>query len=1672
MNKAFEAIKATNLAYYSGIAGMTVNLAAYEVAKAQMAEALATGDRRAYNAAMAGAVSAFAGIVAGIPFLPPNIKAVAIAVNLGGAALKECIANEDALSDAATAAWTNFQNEISGLGDRVAFTIDLAKTSFWKEIVALNPEINDLWIRARSWFQRDPLTLDLDGDGDGDGIETVSASGDSIVLFDHDGDGVRTGTGWVKADDAFLVMDRNGNGTIDNGSELFGVDTVLANGQTAANGFAALADLDANHDGVFDSQDAAYGEVRVWQDLNQDGISQSRELKTLAEAGIASIDLTAAKSGQILSTGNSISLTSGHTRTDGTTGGAYALNLVENPFYRQFEDGSIEELPNPFNQPVSGGVPLTSEALALPDMQGSGAVRDLREAASLSPALATQVQGLLDEGYRTRDALLAEIDPLLDAWSGTSTLQTSAQAAASRGFALSYVLPDMTDNEAARLSLETFCPLGMSQTPLDELYPVDAVHYAAMKAQAAELNRKMGILERFNGATFLNFGPYAISFGNGVAVAVNTGTVEVPGMDGDSSGSSYSYSFSVPRLSATQIDLLEKSYQALRQSVYAGLALQTRLKPYLDDVSLVLDETGIHIDFGAMQTRLETLRTADEKNAFIDLLEISRYVGDSLTSLGWESGTQLDAWVCSAEQGGRWETLRTELATFFPYSAGEPVNIVLGTTNTDYFYGNAGADLIIGAGGDDVLYGTGGNDSLYGGNGDDVLRGGTGNDVLDGGAGNDTLDGGTGSTNEGYGNDIYVFGRGDGQDTVIDQDETAGNVDTIRFKTGILPADVTLSRPADYNNDLLLSIAGATDSIRVKDWFSGTANRVEQVEFADGTVWSIDTLTQAPVQGTAGNDILNGNDTLFDTIYGQDGNDVLNGYGGADSLYGGNGNDTLYGGTNNDVLEGGAGNDLLYGGTGPGADNGYGADVYVFGRGDGQDTIVDQDATVGILDTIRLKAGILPADVVLTRPLNAIYDLVLSIAGTADSIRVVDWFNGTANQIERVEFADGTVWDITVLSQAPLMGDASPNTIYGSDTLFDTIYGMDGNDVLYGYGGADTLYGGNGDDTLYGGTNNDVLEGGAGNDLLSDGYGSDVYVFGRGDGQDTIVDQDATVGILDTIRFKAGILPADVVLTRPLNAINDLLLSIAGTTDSIRIKDWFNGTANQIERIEFADGTVWDTTVLSQAPLMGDASSNTIYGNDTLFDIINGQDGNDVLYGQGGADTLYGGNGSDTLYGGTNNDVLEGGAGNDLLYGGIGPNAGEGYGADVYVFGRGDGQDTIVDNDATVGREDTIRFKAGILPTDVVLSRPADNTNDLLLSLAGTTDSIRVSNWFYDPSYRVERVEFADGTVWDTSVLTNAPMKGTVGSDVLNGSDSVNDTLQGLDGNDQLLGQGGNDNLYGGNGTDTLSGGTGNDYLSGDAGGDSLNGNDGNDILQGGADNDSLTDTLGANLFDGGSGTDTMTGGASNEVCIGGTGNDTLNPGAGADVILFNKGDGADIVAATTGTDNTLSLGGGIAYSDLVFQKNASDLVVKVGATDQITFANWYASTTNHSALNLQVVAEAMADFAPGGTDPLRDNKVERFDFNGLVGAFDAARVADSTLTSWALTNALTNFYLAGDDGAAIGGDLAYQYGKNGMLASISVSATQSVMGNAGFGTQPQALQPLATLQAGTVKLT
>ncbi|HEX7150293.1 MAG TPA: hypothetical protein VF618_02310 [Thermoanaerobaculia bacterium] len=126
------------------------------------------------------------------------------------------------------------------------------------------------------------------------------------VEFDLRATGRREIVGWTARDSgiAFLSLDRNGNGRIDDGSELFGDATPLADGSRAANGFAALVRYDMNLDAVIDRRDTIWTALLFWIDSNHDGLSQPDELTSVAESPVTMFELVHHWTGRRDTSGN------------------------------------------------------------------------------------------------------------------------------------------------------------------------------------------------------------------------------------------------------------------------------------------------------------------------------------------------------------------------------------------------------------------------------------------------------------------------------------------------------------------------------------------------------------------------------------------------------------------------------------------------------------------------------------------------------------------------------------------------------------------------------------------------------------------------------------------------------------------------------------------------------------------------------------------------------------------------------------------------------------------------------------------------------------------------------------------------------------------------------------------------------------------------------------------------------------------------------------------------------------------------------------------------------------------------------------------------------------------------------------------------------------------------
>ena len=241
-----------------------------------------------------------------------------------------------------------------------------------------------------------PLTIDVGGDG----IDYVPLS-KSTALFDLDNNGYAQLTAWIGPSDGFLAMDLNGNGKIDNITELFGTNPQYA----VSDGFAALARLDSNSDGKIDASDTNFGDILVWRDLNQDGASTPNELSHLSDFGITSISLSHSDSftmygGSMLVSGGSA------TTADGRSLGVSDFWFENNPTV-----SSITTMPDGFTPPAgSDGVPLLHEF---------GTVKPWLLAATDDPTLLTMASNAMQVAA-TGDIVStrAAVEQILDQWTG------------------------------------------------------------------------------------------------------------------------------------------------------------------------------------------------------------------------------------------------------------------------------------------------------------------------------------------------------------------------------------------------------------------------------------------------------------------------------------------------------------------------------------------------------------------------------------------------------------------------------------------------------------------------------------------------------------------------------------------------------------------------------------------------------------------------------------------------------------------------------------------------------------------------------------------------------------------------------------------------------------------------------------------------------------------------------------------------------------------------------------------------------------------------------------------------------------------------------------------------------------------------------------------------------
>ena len=854
----------------------------------------------------------------------------------------------------------------------------------------------------------------------------------------------------------------------------------------------------------------------------------------------------------------------------------------------------------------------------------------------------------------------------------------------------------------------------------------------------------------------------------------------------------------------------------------------------------------------------------------------------------------------------------------FEFSDGTIMNLndikaksIIGTQNDDIIYGYDEKDNILkGGSGNDTLIGGSRNDIIEGDEGNDVLRGNSGNDTLIGGSGNDVLCGG-------YGDDTYIFNKGDGND-IIDDDQ---GDDTIKFGEGISKEDLIISRRNAYNTIVRFK-NNPGDTITLNNLTYIDLNNltyIERFEFADGTFMNLNDIKTKSLVGTQDDDVIYGydGDNILkggggnDSLIGGKGNDIIEGDEGDDWLFGNHGNDTLTGGSGNDILKGSDGDDIYIFNKGDGNDTIYdenGNDTIKFNDFNADDITLKREFKNLIISSKISKDVITIND--FFRAYNgydyAIENIIFKDGSIWDYKAILD--NSAIKATEgddKICLGNGDDNFNALGGDDEIYGEGGNDTIAGGDgndkldggegddILYgnkgddilsggngnDTLNGGDGDDKLYGWDGDDTIVGENGNDILNGGNGSDTLNGGAGNDIingdegndtliggkdsdiLNGGYGDDAYIFNRGDGKDTITDNQGT----DTVKFGEGISKEDIIVKR-VARMNDytkqkeysdiVILFKNSPNDSITLRDVTHGNSinenNVIETFEFSNGDKLSFEDIKKLSLIGTDNSENIIGYIHSNNIIKGGGGDDKLYGQGWNDTMYGGDGNDLIEGGSGNDILIGDKGNDTLKGGIGDDiliggAGNdtlngGADNDTYVYNKGDGNDIIEE----WGGIDTIKFGEGIQKKDLIISRDISknsyylsNVKDIIIKFKyNETDSITLKNVINANKTgiysAIENFEFANGEKLSFEDIKQLSLVGTDEGETINGFEDSNNTLIGNGGNDWLYGDKKNDILIGGEGDDHLRGNEGDDtyiYNIGD-GNDTIHDYEGEDIIK------------------------------------------------------------------------------------------------------------------------------------------------------------------------------------------------------------------------------------------------
>ena len=1320
---------------------------------------------------------------------------------------------------------------------------------------------------------RDPLVIDLGSKG----IELTDV--DNGVHFDLDKNGFAEQTSWIGIEDGFLVLDRNDNGVIDDGGELFGDQVILNSGKISSSGFEALHELDENKDNIIDKNDSSYEKLYIWIDANHNGLSESGELKELTQLNIASISLNCYESNITdEGTGTLIAESSEVRFADNST-------TIVSEFWFPVDTSSTTQWDGDKIIATIGNIPDIKTAIS---EDGTGKLLSMYNAFDESDSIAAKRYYLKKILYFITEAEDVPIN------ARGANIDARDLQVIERFMGTEFVGVDGGN-----------CPNVNASKILNKMYStIENMYYSIVNYNCGKYDNiymyKYTGGRRFINASLLYYDIInQIYNGQNVDLLIYDFSIYLSNIDCALDTSAYedfkNDYLRLENLIPNHIDFYEcfdfsEVFNNANSGVtYLGTKYADEFKGGADN-NFIFGEagndslrgnSGIDIIFGG-DGNDSLYGESGNDNVFGDDGYDNIYGGSGNDFLCGDNGNDLldggtgndiligddgdDTYIFAKGYGEDiiydafgLNTIRLKGITskdILVNGTGEydAVIMIKGTNDrfiikdflkgiefanydlefdnikmyvTDknspfrHIYGGNSNDVLKAVVDDSFIHAFDGNDKAYGSKGNDIIYGNGGDDSIYAGNGDDIVYGGNGDDilDGGKGND-FLYG-GCGNDTYI-----LGRyygTDIISDIDGVSTIKMTEGISLDeldiisVGEDVVITVSRSENKLIVNGFAENPDNYILEVNGESVSLKDGITTDESEfLSGSEESDYIV-NEISF-VIAGGSGDDRIIGNDEDEIIFGDRENDQILSGDGNDVIIGGNGDDYINGGDGNDMIDGGSNNDFING-GTGDDTYLFSPGCGN--DSIKDSDGA-----------NTI---IFGDGFTASSIKVYrsDWndllitFDGCDDTLTIKNYCI----DVNARNFTFVFADGTVVEAAAQDSPLRKVYGTDGSEYMesiYDDGiindaqeSNDQIVGSDGNDMLYGGNGDERITGKAGDDILDGGKGND-YLNG-GAGNDTYIFNKG-YGI-DAISDGEGTNTINIYgySVSQIKAYrtnwNDITITFADSEDKIVIDGFFTSEANRYFYLTFNGGGIVHATA-SNSPL------RTIYGTDDDEYIAAMDDRGVTLYGENGADNLNGGRGADRLYGGIGNDqlygnggsdILDGGEGDDMLYGGAGN--------DTYIFNVGSGTDTIIDSEGI----NTISFGAG-LPEDAMTAY-RHNWNDLMITFEGVEDKLIIQGYFSSDCNRNFEVRFADGTRYAYDNAENPIMQ-------IHASEYDDWMTAWSDKGIELHGDGGNDNLTGGAGNDKLFGGIGNDSLNGNDGDDILDGREGNDFLYGGLGND------------------------------------------------------------------------------------------------------------------------------------------------------------------------------------------------------------------------------------------